>query len=227
MLKRTLIGGFALLALSGGGNAAAAPSPEASAALAVTRTTARVTRWLDGDTVRTTMGTVRLIGMDTPERGQECSSQATSNARRLAPAGSRITLVKVTGRDNRDRYGRLLRYVQNRANADVGLRQIKRGLADARYDSGSYGTHPRRAAYRAADARYPDRDCTPTPTPPPPPPPPGNGCDPNYTGCVPIDSDVDCAGGSGNGPSYVDGPVQVIGSDVYGLDADGDGVGCE
>jgi hypothetical protein len=25
----------------------------------------------------------------------------------------------------------------------------------------------------------------------------------------------------------VAGPVQVIGSDVYGLDADGDGVGCE
>ena len=33
-------------------------------------------------------------------------------------------------------------------------------------------------------------------------------CDPNYTGaCVPIASDVDCAGGSGNGPAYVAGPV--------------------
>lgn len=53
-------------------------------------------------------------------------------------------------------------------------------------------------------------------------------CDPNYGGaCVPIDSDVDCAGGSGNGPSYVEGPVTVIGSDIYGLDRDGDGVGCE
>lgn len=46
-------------------------------------------------------------------------------------------------------------------------------------------------------------------------------------GCVPVDSDVDCAGGSGNGPSYVDGPVQVVGSDPYGLDADSGGVGCE
>ncbi|WP_431606782.1 hypothetical protein [Mycolicibacterium neoaurum] len=27
-------------------------------------------------------------------------------------------------------------------------------------------------------------------------------CDPNYSGaCVPIASDVDCAGGSGNGPA--------------------------
>jgi hypothetical protein len=53
-------------------------------------------------------------------------------------------------------------------------------------------------------------------------------CDPNYSGaCVPIASDVDCAGGSGNGPAYVQGPVQVVGNDIYGLDRDGDGIGCE
>jgi hypothetical protein len=53
------------------------------------------------------------------------------------------------------------------------------------------------------------------------------GCDPNYTPCVPIASDVDCAGGSGNGPAYVEGPVTVIGSDIYGLDRDNNGIGCE
>ena len=57
--------------------------------------------------------------------------------------------------------------------------------------------------------------------------PSANLCDPNYTPCVPIDSDVDCAGGSGDGPSYVSGPVTVIGVDIYGLDRDGNGVGCE
>lgn len=57
---------------------------------------------------------------------------------------------------------------------------------------------------------------------------PGSSCDSNYSGaCVPIDSDVDCAGGSGNGPSYVSGPVTVVGTDVYGLDRDGNGTGCE
>lgn len=53
------------------------------------------------------------------------------------------------------------------------------------------------------------------------------GCDPNYSGCVPIASDVDCSGGKGNGPEYVDGPVDVIGSDIYRLDADKDGIACE
>lgn len=55
-----------------------------------------------------------------------------------------------------------------------------------------------------------------------------DGCDPNYEGaCVPIASDVDCAGGSGNGPEFVQGPVTVVGTDIYGLDRDGDGIGCE
>ena len=53
-------------------------------------------------------------------------------------------------------------------------------------------------------------------------------CHPGYIGaCVPVAIDVDCAGRSGYGPENVVGPVAVIGSDVYGLDRDDDGVGCE
>lgn len=62
---------------------------------------------------------------------------------------------------------------------------------------------------------------------PAPAPKPTLSCDPNYSGCVPIDSDVDCAGGSGNGPSYVRGPIRVLGFDIYGLDRDGNGIACE
>lgn len=67
--------------------------------------------------------------------------------------------------------------------------------------------------------------------PPPAPVPfaaPGGGCHANYTGaCVPIASDVDCEGGSGDGPAYVRGPVTVVGHDVYKLDRDGDGIACD
>lgn len=67
----------------------------------------------------------------------------------------------------------------------------------------------------------------PAPAPAPAAPAPG-GCDSNYSGaCVPVASDVDCAGGSGNGPAYVQGPVTVVGSDVYDLDRDGDGIACD
>jgi len=56
---------------------------------------------------------------------------------------------------------------------------------------------------------------------------PASNCDSNYSGCVPIASDVDCASGSGDGPAYVYGPVEVLGIDIYGLDRDGDGFGCD
>lgn len=53
-------------------------------------------------------------------------------------------------------------------------------------------------------------------------------CDPNYAGaCLdPHASDYDCEGGSGNGPYYT-GEVTVVGEDHYGLDANGNGIGCE
>jgi hypothetical protein len=56
-----------------------------------------------------------------------------------------------------------------------------------------------------------------------------SNCDPSYKGaCLdPSASDYDCAGGSGDGPKYVQGPIQVVGDDHFGLDRDGDGVGCE
>jgi hypothetical protein len=63
--------------------------------------------------------------------------------------------------------------------------------------------------------------------PPPTTPPPTTDCTPGYDPCIPPGDDVDCAGGSGNGPRYVEGPVYVTGSDPYGLDTDHDGVGCE
>lgn len=52
-------------------------------------------------------------------------------------------------------------------------------------------------------------------------------CTPGYNPCVPVAYDVDCAGGSGDGPAYVEGPVYVTGSDPYELDYDHDGVACE
>ena len=61
---------------------------------------------------------------------------------------------------------------------------------------------------------------------PQPKPAPG-GCNSNYSGCVPIASDVDCEDGGGNGPAYLSESVRVTGSDVYGLDADEDGTACE
>jgi hypothetical protein len=63
----------------------------------------------------------------------------------------------------------------------------------------------------------------------PPPTTPSRSCHPSYEGaCLdPTASDYDCAGGSGNGPKYVQGPVKVRPPDPFDLDADNDGLGCE
>ncbi|MEU4569373.1 G5 domain-containing protein [Micromonospora sp. NPDC023956] len=51
-------------------------------------------------------------------------------------------------------------------------------------------------------------------------------CDPNYSGCVPVAEDVDCAG-RGDGPAWITGTVKVTGSDVYRLDRDRNGIACD
>lgn len=56
---------------------------------------------------------------------------------------------------------------------------------------------------------------------------PVTSCTSGYSPCLKPAPDYDCAGGSGDGPSYADGPIRVTGSDPYDLDRDGDGIACE
>jgi hypothetical protein len=69
----------------------------------------------------------------------------------------------------------------------------------------------------------------PTTAPPPPSTTPSRNCDPSYPDvCLDPDAeDYDCAGGSGNGPRYVEGPIRVRPPDPFDLDREGDGWGCE
>jgi micrococcal nuclease len=70
-----------------------------------------LTRIVDGDTVHCDgRGSIRLIGMDTPERDQEPFGRlATDELSRLAPVGTRLLLERDV--EERDRYGRLLGYL--------------------------------------------------------------------------------------------------------------------
>ncbi|MGI8433757.1 MAG: hypothetical protein ACR2LE_03330 [Nocardioidaceae bacterium] len=52
--------------------------------------------------------------------------------------------------------------------------------------------------------------------------PPAGNCEPGYSPCLPIVSDLNCSDLSADQT-----PVRVTGADPYGLDADGDGYGCE
>ena len=116
-----------------------------------------VVRVVDGDTLELGNGQdVRLVGIDTPEVG-ECGYDQASAALSRMVLGKRVTLTRSD--EDRDHYGRLLRYV-DLGRDDAGLRQIKRGLAIARYDSrDGYGFHVRVPRYVAADRASKNFSC--------------------------------------------------------------------
>lgn len=120
-----------------------------------------VTDVIDGDTIDTTAGRVRVIGIDTPERGECNFGPATSQLRSdIASYGNTVVLVPVADRDDTDRYGRLLRYIDAPDGTDLGRNLLLSGLAIARYDSrDGYGRHPRQDDYVAVDEAVPQIPC--------------------------------------------------------------------
>jgi micrococcal nuclease len=92
---------------------------------------ARVLRIVDGDTLHVELGgrdeTVRLYGINATERGQPCSDEATQRLHELA--GSEVRL-RADARD-RDRFGRLLRYVYSSSGLSVDAELVDEGLAHA------------------------------------------------------------------------------------------------
>jgi endonuclease YncB( thermonuclease family) len=114
---------------------------------------------IDGDTVEVDgVGRVRLVGVDTPEIG-DCGYDEARDELADLVLGKSVELVPA-GVDDRDRYDRLLRYVDV-DGVDAGLLLIEEGLAVSRYDSrDGYGEHQREQEYVQADAgAVPERLC--------------------------------------------------------------------
>ena len=133
--------------------------PANAASSSVSWSRAKVVRWIDGDTVKTTKGTIRLVGVDTPERGRCGYTKATRIAKRTAPKGTVVRLGNPRSVDNRDKYNRKLRYVA-KGRTDIAAKQIRKG-SKARYDSlDGYDWAPEAGqvpAYRPQERRLPVR----------------------------------------------------------------------
>ncbi len=90
-------------------------------AAGATTLSGRVIRVVDGDTIHVSVrgfdDDVRVIGIDTPETKKpntpvECGGpEASKEMERTLPPGTEVTLVTDPTQDTRDRYGRLLAYV--------------------------------------------------------------------------------------------------------------------
>jgi len=204
------------------------------------RETVTVLRVIDGDTIEVRLAsgnvdTVRYIGIDTPETVapgrpvEECGPEASQRNADLLSGGTVQLERDIT---ERDRFSRLLRYVYvvtaSREPVFINEELVRAGLAVV-------STFPPDVKHvdrfiAAQNAAQADELCVwePAPVPAPPPSPPRD-CDQSYPDvCIPVGAaDYDCAGGSGNGPNYISGPIRVLRPDPHRLDRDGNGIGCE
>lgn len=161
---------------------------------------------------------------DEPEAASPSADlRREAEALERGPGAARLSTAKAAAARTRERAANPL---AQRASARADLRGAKRGLRGAKADLAAAEGDERRSARRLASAREAgereaqeeaereaeeaeefDEDES-------------AGCEPGYSPCVPsYPPDVDCA--------EVAGSVTVTGSDPHGLDADGDGVGCE
>ena len=154
----------AVAALIAGGITAVLPGTPTGADPSEGKVTqVRVTAVVDGDTLRVEdlagrpLGRVRLLGVDAPEAAHppapaECDAdQATDLLEELAPVGSTVLLVTDSGQPDRDRYDRLLRYVDH-DDVDVAHELLARGAA-RRYEAAQDLTRADSYAAAADDAQ--------------------------------------------------------------------------
>lgn len=200
-----MLGRFSKAAASSAGAIALSFPLAAATAVALPAAPLMRSSAVDGDTVRTPLGDVRVLGFDTPEVGQCGYRSATSMAARLVGDG-----VRLHGRSGRDRYGRILAHVRLADGRDLGAVMIRKGLAVARYDSlDGYGWHRYQSRYHRIDDKTPNI-CGFDPTRPR-----TSGGKVYYPNC-------DAVRRAGAAPVY-------RGQPGYGshLDRDGDGAACE
>ncbi|HTM68474.1 MAG TPA: thermonuclease family protein [Candidatus Binatia bacterium] len=137
-----------------------------------------VVRTVDGDTfIVDDAGAnvrVRIMGINTPEtkdprKPVECFGREASARLHELIDGKTVRLTADPGQDDRDRYGRLVRYVALPDGTDVGLAMVRDGYA---YEYTYRSAYARQAQYRAAqeEARrekrglWADGACAPRPT---------------------------------------------------------------
>jgi micrococcal nuclease len=203
-----------------------------------------VTRIHDGDTLTISTGEkVRFLQIDTPEISPaECYGAEAHKALIQIIGKSAITLESDPVSDNKDQFGRILRYVKV-GKINVNLKLVEIGAATPYFFKGEKGKYSFQLLKAAQNAKAKKiglwKACPNTKLEPLKPATTGVAisapvtstkttsnakCDPNYQGCIPpYPPDLDCTDIKNMGLA----PIRVIGVDVHKFDGDGDGIGCD
>ena len=200
-----------------------------------------ITSVYDGDTVTLSTGAkIRLLQIDTPElSSNECYGQEARLALiKILSEPGKLSLKSDTTLDSVDQFGRILRYIF-KGKTNVNLKMVEIGAAAPYFYRGEKGTYSKYLLKAAQDAKSKSvgiwKKCPGTSLAPdfaldaksiksPSSSSSTSVCNPNYKGCIPISSlDLNCADIKRLGLAV----VQIIGTDIYKLDRDGDGIGCD
>lgn len=117
--------------------------------------TSAVVEWVnDGDTLTLTDGAkVRLVQIDAPELETDCYGRDALRALvALTPKGTNVTLVRDPRLDDRDKYGRLLRYVVVRGE-NVNVELVREGAASPYFFRDERGRYASELLDAVAEAR--------------------------------------------------------------------------
>ena len=199
---------------------------------------ALITRVIDGDTIEVSfhgdLQTIRYIGIDTPETKHpskpiECFGPEASRFNEKLVGGREVVLEKdIT---DKDRYGRLLRYVWTEGVGLVNLVLVENGYAqvstyppDVKYKDGLVAAEASAqasaiglwgACNELKSSVIDKPNITPIGSP-------GTDCSPHYpTVCIPpFPPDLDCH-------EINEANFQVLPPDPHSLDGNLDGIGCE
>jgi micrococcal nuclease len=214
---------------------------------------------IDGDTINVKIAgraheRVRIVGIDTPERGSCYAASATAETKRLALRKA-VRLVGDRTQTRRDGFGRLLAYLALPGGQDLGRRLLEGGFARVLVVGrpfqriGLYRTAERKAQSAPAGLWSVCASATPPPPPPPvapppppppppvapppppppvapPPPPPAANCHPSYPDfCIPpAPPDLDCKDFSQKDFRVL---WAVPDPDPHRLDGDRNGIACQ
>lgn len=203
----------------------------------------RVTSITDGDTIKVNLDgkteTIRFIGMDTPEtkdprKPVQCFGKEASSRMQHYAQSKSVRLEADASQGDRDKYGRLLRYVYSEDGRNIAYEMIKEGYAhEYTYNTPYKYQSQFKDAYNHARTNqlglWSPSTCSGVtnqelPPPPPPAPVPQNE-QPAVAAPQPQSAyyrNCSAARAAGAAPVYA-------GQPGYGthLDRDGDGIGCE
>ena len=96
-----------------------------------------VGKTIDGDTIDSSEGRIRLFGIDAPEIGEHCYKEAKTELRKLS--GNRIRVEE--GPRSTDNFQRYLYYAYTESGESIDEHLIDKGLAEAWRRDGQHKNH--------------------------------------------------------------------------------------